>query len=299
VVCPIRLKEEWIGLVWIIEGKQELSELDMRAAEHAAIIIALQIAHQRTLASFEAQLGYTFLDSLLEGRFEATPQALERAQMLGFNPEANYCVGILVIDEVLPLSREGLLHRAALTRRLHERLKALEVAPLLSFTLNRICFLLPPRISQHDIWKALEEKGISLAFGQSHRGIEGIQHSYREVLSLLVYLPPDSCHSYETLLLPRVLLGDQEAQQAFLEQLLGHLKRQRNGDILFDTLLTWTRSGFSSSSVIEHMTIHLKTLRYRLARVEKLTTLKLSDPETRFQLQLASHLLFLREQFLP
>jgi PucR family transcriptional regulator, purine catabolism regulatory protein len=90
-----------------------------------------------------------------------------------------------------------------------------------------------------------------------------------------------------------------EEKDKLLEHLLGHLKRQRNGDVLFDTLLIWTRSGFSSSSVIKHMTIHLKTLRYRLARVEKLTTLKLSDPETRFQLQLASHLLSLREQFLP
>jgi len=299
VVCPIRLKDELVGLVWIIEGENELSELDMRAAEHAAIIIALQIAHQRALASFEAQLGYTFLDSLLEGRFEATPQALERARLLGFDPEASYLVGILVLDEALPLSREGLLHRARLARRLYERLKTLSVAPLLSFTLNRVCFLLPPKCSQYDMWKALAEKGVSLAFGQPHRGAEGIQRSYCEVLSLLIYLPPDSCHSYETLLLPRVLLGDQEAQQAFLERLLGHLRRQRNGEVLLDTLLTWTRAGFSSSSVIEQMSIHLKTLRYRLARVEKLTTLDLSDPETRFQLQLASHLLSLREKFLP
>ena len=107
VVCPIRLKEELIGQVWIIEGETPLSELDLRAAEHAAVVTALQIAHQRELTMLEGRLGYTFLDTLLEGRFEPTPHALERAQLLGFDPQGEYRVGLLVLDEPVPLSRDG------------------------------------------------------------------------------------------------------------------------------------------------------------------------------------------------
>src|SRR5260370_8055623 len=109
LVCSIRLKGELIGLVWIIEGARSLSELDVRAAEHAAIIAALHIAHQRELAAFEARLGFTFLDSLLEGRFEATPQALERAHLLGFDPKATYPLGLLILHEPLPLPPHGFL----------------------------------------------------------------------------------------------------------------------------------------------------------------------------------------------
>ncbi len=296
VVCPIRLEEELVGLVWIIEGQQAFSELDIRAAEHAAIIAALHIAHQRELASFEAQLGYTFLDSLLEGRFEPTPQALERAYLLGFDPEIAYRVGFLVLDEALPLSREGLLRREQLAKRLRERLKFLSVAPLLSVSLNRIYFLLPEHCSGEQIWKAMREEQISLAFGRQHRGVEGVLRSYREVLSLLAYLPPNSCHYYETLLLPRVLLGDQEAQQAFLEQILGQLKQQRNGEVLLETLLAWIRTGFHFSPAVQELSIHPKTLQYRLARVTELTGLDLADPDTRFRLQLASHLLSLQDK---
>jgi purine catabolism regulator len=295
VVCPIRLKEELVGLVWIIEGQRALSELDMRAAEHAAIVAALHIAHQRELALFEAQLGYAFLDSLLEGRFEPTPQALERAHLLGFAPEATYRVGLLILDEPVPLSREGLLRRERLAGRLRRRLDLLPVPPLLSVSLNRISFLLPePHVGER-IWNALKEEGVSLAFGRPHPGVVGVQRSYREALSLLEYLAPNSFHDYETLLLPRVLLGDQEAQQAFIDRLLGRLQRQRNGDMLSETLLAWARDGFHFTTVAQRLHIHPKTLQYRLTRAADLAELDLADPELRFQLQLAAHLIALKE----
>jgi purine catabolism regulator len=296
VVCPIRLQEELIGLVWIIEGTRPLSALDVHAAEHAAVVAALYLFHQRELALLEAQLGYTFLDSLLEGHFKATPQALERAQLLGFDPQESYRVGLLVLDEPVPLSREGFLRRSRLATRLRQRLQFLGLAPLLSVSLNQIPFLLPERCAGKRVWSALEEKGLALAFGRVHKGVEGVQRSYREVLSLLPSLPPEGCHSYETLLLPRVLVGDSEARHAFLDGLLGALTLQRNGVVLRETLLAWAQAGFHAARVVERLGIHPKTLQYRLARVETVTRLDLTDPEVRFRLQLAVHLLSLQDK---
>ena len=45
---------EFVGVVWIIEGDEPLSELDHRAAEYAALVAAIHVAHQRELASLEA-----------------------------------------------------------------------------------------------------------------------------------------------------------------------------------------------------------------------------------------------------
>jgi len=290
MICPIRLKEELVGFVWITGGRHALSDLDGRAAEHAAVIAALQIAHQRDLASKEAQFGSTFLDSLLEGRFEATPQALERAQLLGFNPEESYRVGLFLLNEVLPLSRDGFLRRERLASQLRQRLHFLDVAPLLSVSLNRVLFLLPTWCAGERIWSVLREKDLALAFGQAQVGVAGIQQSYREALSLLPYLSIASIHYYETLLLPRVLLGDQEARRFFLEELLGRFKGQRNGKMLLETLLTWARAGFEHTSTAEKLHIHQKTLHYRFARAAELAQLDLADPETRFRLHLAAYL---------
>jgi len=295
VVCPIRLKEELVGLVWIIEGEAPLSELDLRAAEHAAVVTALQIAHQRELTLLEARLGYTFLDTLLEGRFEPTPHALERAQLLGFDPQGDYRVGLLVLDEPVPLSRDGLLRRDRLAEVLRRRLQALGVPPLLSLSLNQISFLLPRRCAGELLWSALATEGAALAFGQQYTGIDGVQRSYREALSLLAYLPARSFRYYETLLLPRVLLGDQDAHRAFLDRLFGRLKLQRNGDILLETLLAWAQAGFHGTSAARHLNIHPKTLQYRLARAAEVVSLDLADADVRFRLQLASYLMALPE----
>jgi purine catabolism regulator len=296
VVCPIRLKEELVGLVWIIEGERVLSELDLRAAEHIAVVAALQMAHQRELTLLEAQFGYTFLDSLLEGRFEPTPHALERAQLLGFDPNETYRVGLLVLDEPVPLSREGFLRRERLAERLRQRLSFLGISPLLSVSLNQISFLLPESCSGERIWQDLAEEGVTLAFGQQHRGVEGVEYGYREVLSLLAYLPSNTLCYYETLLLPRVLLGDQEARHVFLDVLFGRLKQQRNGDILLETLLAWAHAGFHFAPVAQQLHIHHKTLQYRLSRAAELAKLDLADPDVRFRLQLASYLLSLQEK---
>ncbi len=296
VVYPIRLKEELVGMVWIIEGSQPLSELDERAAEHAAVVAALQIAHQRELASMEARLGYAFLDSLLEGHFAATPQALERAQLLGFDLSVAYRAGLLLLDESIPLSREGFLRRERLSDRLRQQLKRIGVAPLLSLSLNRISFLLPESSAPARIWPAFAEDGVALALGRPYPGVEGVQQSYREALSLVPYLPPRSMHLYETLLLPRVLMGDAEAQRAFLDGLLGQLRRKRNGDVLTETVLAFAKAGFHHAAVAHQLHVHPKTLQYRLTRVADLTGLDFSDAETRFQLQLAAHILSLQDK---
>ncbi|GCE23914.1 PucR family transcriptional regulator [Dictyobacter kobayashii] len=299
ILCPIRLQEELIGLVCVFEGDRELNELDVRAAEHAAIVAALYIAHQRELTSIEARFGYTFLDSLLEGRFDSHPYALERARLLGFDPEGSYRVGLLIIDEPLPLSREGFLRRERLIEKLRQRLRFLNVLPLVSATLNQCPFLLPEKCAGERVWSALKEDGVSLAFGLPYVGVAGVQRSYREVQSVISSIPANSLYYYETLLLPRVLVGDQAAQHTFVEALLGRLKQQRNGHVLVETVLQWALAGFRTAVVAEQLGIHPKTLQYRLTKASEQGGIDLNDPNVRFRLQLSAHLLSLQDHLRP
>jgi PucR family transcriptional regulator, purine catabolism regulatory protein len=121
-------------------------------------------------------------------------------------------------------------------------------------------------------------------------------HTTGRIVLLLAHLPPHSFQYYETLLLPRVLLGDQEARQGFLDALFGRLKSQRNGAIRMETLLTWARSGFHGTAATQKLSIHPKTLQYRLARAAELAELDLADADVRFRLQLAAYLVALPEK---
>lgn len=291
VVCPIRLGGELVGSVWLIEGEEPLSELDMRAAEHAATVAGLHLMHQRDIAQREAQLGYAFLDALLEGRFEPTPRNLERARLQGFHPEGRYYLALLVLEEPVPLSPEGLNRRERLAEGLRKLLREQGVAPLISVFLNQILFLLPEGFDAARVWERLPQKGLSLGLSRARAGWAGVAESYRESQALLPHLRPGRVSTYAQLLLPRVLAGDAQAQQDLLCELFGPLKAERGREALLETLKALARHGFQLKRTAHALGVHENTLRYRLGRLEQLTGLDLRDPQAQFRLQLGLELL--------
>jgi purine catabolism regulator len=291
VACPIWLKSEFVGCVWIVEGDRALSELDLRAAEHAALVAALHIANQRQLAALEARLGASFLDSLLDGRFEATPPNVERARLMGFVPDASHRVALVVMEEALPLSREGVIRRDRLADRVRHRLAQLRAMPITSSRLGQVICLLPEALDPARFWEPLADTGLSLVLGRAHAGPEGVPRSHREALAVVPHATPDAIRRYEEILVPRVLDGDREARRDFLEALLGPIYQARSGSVLVRSLLCFAEQGFMRNRAAEALHVHSNTLRYRLERVSELAALDLRDPQTRFRLQLAAHLL--------
>jgi purine catabolism regulator len=296
VVCPIRLKGELVGFVWIIEGDQPLSDLDLRAAENTAVVSALHIAHQRELASLEARLHHTLLDSLLSGQVTLTPQTLERAALMGFDPDSRYRVGIIVLDEPLPLEREGFLRRERLAGRLRLCLEETGVHPLISFSSNQVRFLLPDTVRPEWLWERLRGPSVALLLGRPYQEMEGITRSYAEASALVPHMRLGRLATYDSMLLPRVMAGETEAQDAFLELLFGPLRRVRGGGVLIQTLLTLAECGFHQKRTATVLNLHINTLRYRLRRATDITRLDFDDAETRFRLQLARHLLSLNHK---
>ena len=132
------------------------ADLERRSIEHACTVAALLLLAQRELEAREQQLGYAFVDTLLEGRFVPEPLSLERARRLGFYDQGVYTVGLLSLSGPLPLSLDGVTRRERLAGQVRDTLLALgSVSPgaassgaaksvaLLSVGLNQVCFLLP------------------------------------------------------------------------------------------------------------------------------------------------------------
>jgi PucR family transcriptional regulator, purine catabolism regulatory protein len=295
LACPIRLKGELAGRVWILEGDTPLSDLDLRAAEHAALVAALQITHQRALASLEMRVGYSFLTSLLEGRFEATPQTLERARLQGFSVTMQYRVGMFILNDEIPLSREGVVRRETFVERLRDVLHSMKTTPLVSVSLNQIPFLLPEALDSTLLWERLREPGAGFGLSRAYSGFNGISQGYQELLAMLPHVHFGSFQRYEDLLLPRVLLGDAGARRVFLQETLGVIEQQKHGDMLVETVIAFARSGFHLRRTAEAMHLHPKSLHYRLEKVTELTGTDFESPEVRFRLQLAAQLLMLRD----
>jgi PucR family transcriptional regulator, purine catabolism regulatory protein len=291
VACPIRLGTELVGLVWIIEGDEPLSELDHRAAEYAALVAAIRIAHQRELASLEASLGHASVLSLLESEPDQTASEEERVRLLGFDPETNYRAAIVVLPEELPLDRDGYLRRDRIAQRVREALRANGGEQLVSVSANRVPFLLPEGIEIGAIVRSFGDNNLSVVVGRAHRGVSGARKSYREALSLVRYRNRAMVCEFDDVMVPRVISGDDEARRTFVDDLLGPLRAQRAGAALVAAVLELARSGFRMRETATTLAIHPNTLRYRLARAGEILKIRFDDPEVRFQLQLVARLL--------
>jgi purine catabolism regulator len=291
VACPIRLGSELVGVVWILEGDEPLAELDHRAAEYAALVAAIHVAHQRELASLEASLGYASVLSLLESEDDPTPEAQERVRLLGFDPDRVYRVAIVLLPEEMPLSREGFLRRDRVAARARDFLKKHGAERLVSVALNRVPLLLPDGVSLDAILASLGEDGLTIVAGRTHRGTSGVRRSYREALSLVGYRNRKAACNFDDVLVPRVIAGEAEARRTFMHDLLTPLLSQRGGIGLAQAVLGLARSGFRMRETAHALGIHTNTLRYRLNRAAETLGVQFDEPETRFALQLAARLL--------
>lgn len=287
---PIRLGAEFVGGVWIMEGTTALSELDNRAAEHAALVAALHVAHQRELAGTEARLGYASFLSLLEAETDDA-QTLDRARLLDFDPDGLQRVAIAVVLEALPLNREGFLRRERVASAVRNSLQSAGARPLLTTSLNYVAFLIPDGIDATNILHGLGDDTSALVVGRAYTGMHGVRRSYREAQSLLNYRGGARLRFFEEALVPRVLMGDSGAREAFVDDLFGGLSGRKGGPTLRAALLAFAGAGFHFKQTALNLGIHQNTLRYRLARAVEATRLDLADPENRFRLQLAVHVL--------
>ena len=294
IICPIVLSGERVGYIWIVGDNEGFTPLDRRAAEHAAVVAALHLSRQRELAFLETRIRWSFLDALLEGRFEATAQALERAQMLGFNPRGAYNVGLLVMDVAVPLSRRAFNERERHALRLRDLLNSNGIPALITVSLNKLAFLIPEASAIEAIWKAVKQENLAMIVSPAHSGLEGIKQGFQEVQSVVPYLAPGQLRFYDDLVLPRVLQGDAAAQDAFVQSVIAPLEGARNGAKLVATLYALARAGFQLNKTADSLCIHISTLRHRLERVETLTGLNLNDAHIRFRIQLACEIAYLK-----
>ena len=69
---PVRLQDSVVGFIWLDLTGGSSHELDSRAIEHASVVAALHLMHQRQLVQQEERLCYALVAGLLDGEFNPT-----------------------------------------------------------------------------------------------------------------------------------------------------------------------------------------------------------------------------------
>ncbi|MGN0118668.1 MAG: PucR family transcriptional regulator [Streptomyces albidoflavus] len=245
---------------------------------------------QRMAVRQEEAARREFIDDLLYGRSDLGRVA-ERAERFGLLLSHAHAVAVAVgpepYDETDPVPQ---VVERALTGRFGER------SILVTTKDGRLVCVAPADQEEVLLYFAKQAHaatdGGQVAVGRPHPGAGGVVQSYEEALNALdlaerLDLDDPVVRSADLLVYP-VLTRDRQAIADLVTSVLGPLTEARGGaEPLVDTLIAYFDAGCVAAQAARELSLSVRALTYRLARIHRLTGHNPSDPLHRYTLQTA------------
>ncbi|MEV1078763.1 helix-turn-helix domain-containing protein [Streptomyces sp. NPDC050211] len=245
---------------------------------------------QRLAVRQEEAARREFIDDLLYGRSDLGRLA-ERAERFGLRLSHAHAVAVAqgagAYDEGDPVPRQV---ERALIARFGDR------SILLTTKDGRMLCIAPG--DQDDVLTHFAKQahaatdGGRVAIGRPQSGPGGVVHSYEEALGVLeladrLDLGEPVLRAADLLVYP-VLTRDRQAMADLVLGTLGPLTAARGGgEPLLDTLTAYFDSGCVAAEAARRLSLSVRALTYRLARIHQLTGADPADPAHRYMLQTA------------
>jgi hypothetical protein len=242
------------------------------ALEYAAAVLSPQMAERHSLAEAELRLGRDLVGELLGGADEET--VLAHAEALGYDLERPHRV--VVVDGSGDDLLDAVRHAA----------RDLGVGSLATTRHGQVVLLSDADTGWRRLHDAVRRR---VGVGGSCAGPSGLPRSYREA-RLALDLRRGGVIEFDRLGVYRLLAEIPTAVERFVREWLGPLidyDAERRSQLVA-TLSSYLECGRRYRETTAALAIHRSTLKYRLRRVSELSGRDLADPDTCFNLQLAT-----------
>lgn len=314
-VGEIRVPAERLGYVVIPRGDLAGADLDKRAVEHAATVLALEAVKERVVQATEDRLRSDFLTDLFRGRLDDEPDTADRAERHGLRIGEERRVVVVRLDQETtadPAVGTAGTHKdlpggpmAYVQRELQRNPDGVVVGAG-----NTITAVVPAQAGAASVKSIrtrlealqgrLRDAGTQVTlsagigpiarevgeFAASHRDAElclGLGRRLgkpgliiaRDELGILG-LFVDAKHPEDLLANARQVLGPALAHDA-----------EKSGG-LFHTLAAYLNHGCDVASSAGELFVHPNTVKYRLRRIEALCKLDLRNPDDLLQARIAT-----------
>jgi hypothetical protein len=279
-----------IGLLALIDPDRTAGPTDVVILEHARTVLAMELIRLQRLADSQQQRAGDLLATILDGAGQDV--ALDRAQALGYDLQRAHRI-MIVASENPAIDGEAVLGAVRLAARESQVGSALVVH-------SGNVVLLSDSEDNWDSFQALLRSALSdgcrIGAGGLRQRWQDLGDSYQEArLALKLQKATsrlDRIVSFEDLGIFRLLGQVQDPKQIedLIERWLGPLLENdtHHATPLVETLHAYLECGGSYDATARELLIHRSTLRYRLQRIKDISGHDLSDPDTRFNLQLST-----------
>ncbi|AEA25633.1 transcriptional regulator, CdaR [Pseudonocardia dioxanivorans CB1190] len=297
VLALAQPRNEVLGVLVLIDPERRAGQFEIFALEDAGVVLAMELAHQRSLAEAELRLRRDLVDDLLTGADDES--ALARSAALNHDLRLPHQVVVVswpgtddtekIIQAVDQATTRITQARALLTRRG-----------------GNVVLVAPAR--EHDdtahdwgelhrlLSAALPARAGAIGVGRLYRRPSELPRSYAEALRGLAVRRRSADHigvtTFEQLGFYRIL-GTEESHREmveFIREWLGPLidYDTRHRYDLVNTLWQYYECGGNYDATAHALLIHRSTLRYRLRRIRELTGHDLGVADTRLNLHIAT-----------
>jgi DNA-binding PucR family transcriptional regulator len=281
------------GVIALIDPDGTAGESEQLALEHANTVLALELAHQRALAETELRLRRDLVEELLTGT--DSESAAKRARALGYDLSRRHRVLVLT---------QGRRHvePEIFFSAVQKATRAVGVGSLVVSRAGTVAVLSD---TDHDWEKfrtaVIEQTGrrgsCRVGVGAPCTGLPDFPRSHGQAqLALKLQTTthaPEQVTAFEDLGVYQLLseIADTGSVESFLHRWLGSLLEydaSKGGSQLVETLASYLDNGGNYNATAKALILHRSTLRYRLKRIREISGHDLSNPDTQFNLHLAT-----------
>ncbi|MET7480418.1 helix-turn-helix domain-containing protein [Streptomyces sp. NPDC005648] len=290
LITLIRSHGEILGVLALVDARDEADEHTVLALEHAAVSLARELTHLRSLAEVELRLHRKLVDDLLAGTDEASAYA--RSEAVGHDlHRSNYVVVVQWSNRTADDSFAQIVGRAA---------AAVGMRSLLTRRSDHVVLVADDRPHSRALYEALaRETGTrsgTIGVSAPSDSLDDIPHRYQEARRALEVRRRSreryGTTFYDELGLYRILGpgNDYRELETFVHEWLGQLidYDSRHDAAMVETLSRYFDCGGNYDETADSLVIHRSTLRYRLQRIREISGHDLANVEDRLNLQVAT-----------
>jgi sugar diacid utilization regulator len=291
LITVARPRRDVLGVLALIDPEAASGEQEQVALEHGSTVLAMELARLQSLAETEMRLRRDLVEELLAGTDE--PSALARARALGYDLEVPH----RVVVETSGVRGEGDAFFHAVRRAARD-----EGVGSLLVARGSVVVVLSNADQPWERFRAavLRELGgggrCRVGVGGPCAGPADFPRSHREAQLTLKMQRwsggGEQATEFDRLGVYRILaaIDDPAGVERFVRDWLGSLLDYdaRKHSELVATLGSYLDCGGSYDATSRALAVHRSTLKYRLQRIREISGHDLSDPDTHFNLELAS-----------
>lgn len=286
-------RDDVLGVLMLIDPDGRAGEHELVALEHGATVLAMELARLRSLAETELRLRRDLVEDLLAGTDQDS--ALARAQALEYDLERPHRVVVVEGQSRADGTADSLFDAV------RQAAASTGAGSMLVSRSGTVVLLANQDLDWDKLRRAvLHELGgggrVRIGVGGGCGGVGDFPRSYREAQTALRVQAgshgPERVTVFDELGVYRLLsrLEDTAEVERFVRDWLGALLDYdaRKQSELVRTLSVYLERGGNYNASAEALVVHRSTMKYRLQRIRELSGHDLNDPDSRFNLQLAT-----------